>query len=461
MGKHYDIAIIGAGVVGGAVARELTRTELSVCVIERECDVGCGASKANSGIVHAGFDAKNGTLMAKLNVRGNELYERMCSELSVPFKRNGSLVLGFSEEDRRHLEDLRERGIKNGVGGLEILPRDKCPETNLSDDVEWVLHAPSAGIVDPMTLTVALCENAARNGADFLLGHAVRAVERTDDTWTLTVGSYKITADYVINAAGAGAPALSVMAGGVKREQILRRGEYCLLDKSRADLVKHTIFQTPGKMGKGVLVTPTVDGNILIGPTALDTSYDTATTREGQSELLKSARRSIRDVPQRDIINSFSGIRAIVGDDFVIEEAAEKWLDIMGICSPGLTAAPAIALYARELLGEKDARFAVTRGNFEPIRKGIPKSGELPHYGRVVCRCENVTEGEIIAAVRGIIPATTVDGVKRRVRAGMGRCQGGFCLTRILEIIARETGVELNEVTKSGGASFVAEVKIR
>lgn len=463
MGKHYDIAVIGAGVVGGAIARELTRTGMHVCIIERESDVACGASKANSGIVHAGFDARPDSLMAKLNVLGCKMYPELCEELDVPYKNNGSLVLGFSDEDKLHLEELLERGKKNSVKELEILSIDRMLEleSNLSDEVKWALHAPTAGIVDPMELTIALCENAVQNGAEIMLGHAVRAVEQVIGKWELTVGGEKVTADYVINAAGSGAPKLSEMAGGVKREQILRRGEYCLLDRKQEGLVTRTIFQTPGKMGKGVLITPTVHGNILIGPTAKDGDGDTATTLEGQREVLNSARRSIENIPQRDIINSFSGIRTIVGDDFVVELTVKNWVDVMGICSPGLTSAPAIGVYVREMLAENDARFSALHAGFDPFRKRIPKTGELPLYGRVVCRCETVTEGEIVAAIHRVIPATTVDGIKRRVRAGMGRCQGGFCLPRVLEIIARETGVSLNEVTKTGGSSFVVEEKIR
>ena len=463
MSKHYDVVIIGAGAVGGAIARELTRSRASVCIVEREADVGCGASKANSGIVHAGFDARPGSLMAKLNAEGSGMYPKLCAELDVPFEQNGAMVLGFSDGDRRHLETLLARGEKNGVSGLEILPGERCRELepNLSDEVEWALYAPGSGIVCPFGMTVALCENAVSNGAEIILGHAVRAVERSEGRWALTVGGVRITADYVVNAAGAGAPKLSVMAGGEPREQILRRGEYCLLDRSREGFVTRTIFQTPNEMGKGVLVTPSVHGNILIGPTAEDTGYDTATTREGQRRALDLARRSVRDLPQRDIINSFSGIRAIVGGDFVIEHMRDGWIDVMGICSPGLSAAPAIGVYAGDMLRGLDKRFSLPRENFDPIRKDIPKTGELPLYGHVVCRCETVTEGEIVAAIHRVIPAVTADGIRRRTRAGAGRCQGGFCLPRILEIIARETGMSLNEVTKSGGASFMVEDRIR
>ena len=463
MDKHFNVVIIGAGIVGGAIARELAHTKQSVCIIERESDVCCGASKANSGIIHAGYDARPGSLMAKFNVQGNKMYPGLCKELDVPFILNGSMVLGFSDEDREHLEDLIKRGEKNGVQGLEILPRERCLELepNLSGEVEWALYAPSAGIVCPFEMTIALCENAAENGAEIMLGHAVRKAEHKEDKWILTVGGARMTADYVINAAGAGAPKLSEMAGGELREQVLRRGEYCLLDTRCEGFVERTIFQTPGKMGKGVLITPTVHGNILVGPTADDTDYNTATTREGQRKVLESARRSVENLPRREIINSYAGIRAIVGDDFIIDETVKGWVDVMGICSPGLTAAPAIAVCVREMLCERDKGFSVLRDDFNPFRKGIPKTGELPLYGRVVCRCEDVTEGEIVAAIHRAIPATTADGIKRRVRAGMGRCQGGFCLPRILEVIARETGISLDEVTKAGGASFVVEDRIR
>lgn len=463
--NDYDVALIGAGVVGGAIARTLAQYELRVCQIERESDVACGSSKANSGIVHAGFDAREGSLMAALNIEGSRAFDSLCAELDVPFRRNGSLVLGFSDGDKTHLEKLLERGKANGVEGLTILNREKLieMEPNLSDEAVWALHAPTGGITCPYELTIALCENAVSNGVELLLGHAVRAVEPVEDGWVLTAGGRRITASYVINAAGAGAPKLSKLAGAGTFEQTLRRGEYCLLDKSQGGLVRSTIFQTPNEMGKGVLVTPTVDGNLLIGPTAKDAGDDTSTTREGQRELLNVARLSVPEIPSREVINSFCGLRAVVGDDFQIGTGAPRWINVLGICSPGLTAAPAIGRYVRDLLfdsmGTKERPHL--KSSFNPVRKGISRKGELPLYGRVVCRCETVTEGEIVEAIHRVIPATTVDGIKRRVRAGMGRCQGGFCMPRLLEIIARETGVDMDEITKTGGASYVLSGKIR
>jgi glycerol-3-phosphate dehydrogenase len=402
--------------------------------------------------------------MAKLNVKGASMYEAMCAELDVPFIRVGALVLAFSERDRERLETLLARGRSNGVGQLEIIGRDKLAELepNISEDALCALSAPTSAITCPYELTIALCENAASNGVKILLNHAVRAVERTDNGWELTVGGTKITADYVINAAGTGAPYLSSIAGAGEYEQTLRRGEYCLLDKSQSGLVTRTIFQVPNEMGKGVLVTPAVDGNILIGPTADADGMGTATTNEGQRLLLDTARLSVPNIPPREIINSFCGIRAVAGDDFQIAITAPNWINVLGICSPGLTAAPAIGEYVRELLFESiNGQLPELSPGFLPIRKGIPREGDLPLYGHIVCRCEAVTEGEIVAAIHRIIPATTVDGVKRRVRAGMGRCQGGFCLPRILEIIARETGIGMDEVTKTGGASYILAGKIR
>ena len=467
----YDVAIVGAGVVGGLIARELSRFNISVALLEKCNDMAMGTTKANSAIVHGGYDAQPGTLKAKLNVEGTALMPQVCEKLSVPFKNNGSLVVAFSESEMEHVKVLYDRGIKNGVPGLSVIDRDELRriEPNISESAVGALLCESAGIVCPYELTIAAVENAVVNGVEFIRNCRVQSIEQNGD-YTLKTTAGDIKAKFIINAAGNYSDKLASMVGDDSIDLVPRKGEYYLLDKSVGGLAVHTIFQCPNEMGKGILVTPTVDGNLLIGPTAknIDDKGDTTTTSEGLREIVEKALKSVPTVSPRNAITSFAGVRAHpVCDDFIIGwcEKSEHFLNVAGIESPGLSASPAIALYVREILSEKlnltekehysDVRKAPVRFRHMNDVERAELIKKNPAYGRIVCRCETVTEGEIIDAIRAPAGARDVDGVKRRTRAGMGRCQGGFCGSKVVEILSRELAVPMNEVTKFGGESKI------
>lgn len=469
----YDVAIIGGGVTGAAVARELSRFRLKVCVLEKEEDVCCGTSKANSAIVHAGYDAKPGTRMARLNVRGNEMMEQLSKELDFPWKRNGSLVLCLSEEDFPRLKQLYQQGLENGVRGLEILNRDEVlrMEPNVTDDVYAALYAPSAGIVCPFQLNIALAENASVNGVEFRFRTEVQRIEKLTEGFLLGTDREEIRARCVVNAAGVYADRFHNMVSRNKIHITARRGEYCLLDKCAGRHVERTIFSLPGAYGKGVLVAPTIHGNLLIGPNAVDIEdkEGTCTTREGLSEVLAKAGRSVKDLPIRQVITSFAGLRPHEdGHEFIIGEAedAEGFIDCAGIESPGLASCPAVGELVAGILKEKlepeekEHFISQRKGILNPDTLSMDRRNQLikeqPAYGTIVCRCEMITEGEILDAVRRPLGARSLDGVKRRTRAGMGRCQSGFCSPRVMEILSRELGVSVEEVTKAGKGSEVA-----
>ncbi len=474
----YDVVIIGAGVTGCAIARELSRRERKILVLDRQSDVCEGTSKANSGIVHAGYDAKPGTLKAKLNILGNRRMASLAQELDFPFKQNGSLVLCFREEDRPALCELLERGKANGVEPLSIIEADEIHriEPNISDDVVAALYAPTGGIVCPFNLTVALAENAAVNGVEFSLNTEVKEIVKSEGGYCIQAersGGEKLSIQtkFVVNAAGVYADRFHNMVSDKKIHITPRKGEYCLMDKNVGGYVQRTVFQLPTAYGKGTLVTPTVHGNLLVGPNAVDTEDAEAvnTTAKGLEEVLKAGSRSVRDLPgNRNIITSFAGLRAHEdGGDFVIGQAegAPGFIDAAGIESPGLTCAPAIGEYVAGLI--QDISPAAQKADFISTRKGIPSVAladrktreelvrENPLYANVICRCELVTEGEIVDAIKRPLGATTLDGVKRRTRAGMGRCQSGFCSPKVVEILAREWGVDMAEITKCGGKSGV------
>lgn len=472
----YDVIIIGAGVTGTACARELSRYQAKICVLEKEEDLCCGTSKANSAIVHAGYDAAEGTLKAKLNVRGNQIMEKLSEELDFPFKRNGSLVICLQEEDFPSLQALYERGIHNKVKGLQILNRDevKKMEPNVSDEVYAALYAPSAGIVCPFGMNIAFGENAASNGVEFRFDTEVQSIRKTERGWELLTSKGIFETRSIVNAAGVYADVFHNMVSKKKLHITPRRGDYCLLDRSAGEHVARTIFALPGKYGKGVLVTPTVHGNLLIGPTAVDieNKEGTNTTKEGLDHVLKMAGKNVKELPLRQAITSFAGLRAHeAGDDFVIGEPkdAPGFLDCAGIESPGLTAAPAVGEMAADILREKLG--LIQKENFISRRKGIldPRTlkkeeyqkliQENPAYGNMICRCEMITEGEIRDAIRRPLGARSLDGVKRRTRAGMGRCQSGFCSPKTMEILADELGVSLDQITKSGGSSQIIKGK--
>lgn len=467
----YDVIIIGAGVSGAACARELSRYQAKVCVLEKEEDVCCGTSKANSAIVHAGYDAEEGSLMAELNVEGNQMMEALSQELDFPFERDGSFAVCLSEEDMSNLQELYERGVKNGVPGLEIITDRKRiheMESNLTEDVTAVLYAPTGGIVCPFNLNIALAENAYTNGVEFQFNTEVEEIQAMEGGWTLKTSQGVYETRFVVNAAGVYADRFHNMVSASKINITPRRGDYCLLDKGAGTHVSRTIFALPNKYGKGILITPTVHGNLLVGPTAIDIvdKEATATTLEGLDELVAKADMNVRNLPMHQVITSFAGLRAHEDHhEFIIEELADApgFVDCAGIESPGLTSSPAIGKRVAEILRVKldlqpDPEWCGTRkGVLNPENLSKAEWMELirkePAYGNIICRCEMVTEGEILDAIRRPLGARSLDGVKRRTRAGMGRCQAGFCSPRTMEILNRECGIPMSEITKSGGNS--------
>ena len=466
----HDVIIIGAGIVGCATARELSRRKLDVLVLERENDAAGGASKANSGIVHAGYDAKPGTDKARFNMLGAVMFEEASRELGFVFNMCGSYVVCLDEADLPKLQDLKERGETNGVLGLEIIDGDKArqQEPSLSSQVVGALYAPTSGIVSPYEMTYAYAENAAANGVTFQFGANVIEVSAQDLGFTVltTLGEFKC--QVLINAAGINADTINNALSHRKINITPRKGEYVMLD--RTDSVKSTIFQLPTKMGKGVLVSPTVDKTVILGPTAtdVDSKDDTTTTEAGLNEILQNCLISVPQLQLERAVASFSGLRAHSDeDDFVIGEASDvpKFFNAAGIESPGLTSAPAIARYLEGLVTESlDAQpnpnFVATRKPPFSFRRATNeeravKIVENSDYGRIVCRCEMVTRGEILDALRSPLPARDTDAIKRRTRTGMGRCQGGFCSGSVIELMAKELGLDLHEVTKSGGNSAI------
>ena len=470
MTDMYDVIIIGGGVSGAASARELSRYKVRACVLEKEEDVCCGTSKANSAIAHAGYDAEPGSLMAKLNVRGNEMMEQLSKDLDFPFQRIGSLVICLSEEEMPGLQKLYDKGIANGVKGLKILNREEVleMEPNITDNVYAALYAPTAGIVCPFNLNIALAENAYTNGIEFRFNTEVQNIRKIDGGYELCTNQGTFRTKYVVNAAGVYADKFHNMVSEKKIHITPRRGDYCLLDKSAGTHVSRTIFSLPTKYGKGVLVTPTVHGNLLVGPTAIDmeNKEGTNTTREGLDEVITKAGQNVKSLPMRQVITSFAGLRAHEdGTEFIIGEPedARGFIDCAGIESPGLTSCPAIGEMVAGILQEKlglekkDNFIATRKGILDPDTLTREERAELiqrePAYGNIICRCEMITEGEILDAIRRPLGARSLDGVKRRTRAGMGRCQSGFCSPRTMEILARELHVSMADITKSGGKS--------
>lgn len=467
-----DVAIIGAGVVGGMIARELARYELDICIIEKENDVAMGATKANSAIVHAGFDAKPNTLKAELNVKGSRMMENVARELGVRYKRNGSIVVGFDQEDRKTLNELLERGKANGVEGVYIAERKELEaiEPNIGDDVICALVAPTGAIICPYGLCIAAVGNAMDNGASLKLGFTVANVTAVDGYYRLigTDGEC-IEARYVINCAGAYSDQIAAYIGDNSFSITPRRGEYVLMDKAQGGLISHTVFCCPSKMGKGILVSPTVDGNLLLGPTAedIEDKDDLDTTQTGSERIYSQAMRQVKGIAKGMAITGFSGIRATGSTgDFIINMPRERFVNVAGIESPGLSASPAIAEYVADMLFKSGLK-ADKKKNFDPFRRSSHWLSELseaerdavisehPEYAHIICRCELVSEGEIIDAIRTEPRPRDVDGVKRRTRSGMGRCQGGFCSPHIVELLARELGCDFSDVTKKGRGSYI------
>lgn len=465
-----DVVIIGAGVIGGAVARELSKYELDVCIVEKCSDVAMGATRANSAIVHAGFDAKEGTLKAKMNVRGSKMMESYARELGVKYTRCGSLVVGFSDEDRETLRELLARGEKNGVEGLEILERDEILklEGAIGDSVKVALYAPTGAIICPYELCMAAVGNAMDNGAELKLNFEVKDIKRVDGGFEVSSERETVFAKYVINCAGLYSDEIARLVGDESFTVTPRRGEYMLLDKECGSLVSRTVFRCPSKMGKGILVTPTVDGNLLLGPTAedIEDKEDKSTTMAGLDMIKSRAFEQVKGINLSKVITSFTGLRSVGSTgDFIINERG-GFINCAGIESPGLSSAPAIAEYVAELLKSAGAVLA-PKSDFNGVRRPMywfkecsdeEKNAVIeknPEYAHIICRCEMTSEGEIIESIRTNPGARDVDGVKRRTRSGMGRCQGGFCSPYVVEILARELGVDYTEITKFGGNSYI------
>lgn len=469
----YDVLIIGAGVIGASIFRELTKYNLKVAVVEKENDVAMGTTKANSAIIHAGYDPKCGTLMAKYNVRGNDMFEKICNELSVPFKRIGSLVLAFNNEDLKVIKDLFINGNNNGVKGLEILNKEEVLslEPNISKEVIGALYAPTAGIIGPFEYTIALMENGYKNGGDIILESEVVSIDKLEEIFIIKIKDGKeIKAKYIINAAGIYADRIHNMICKEKFKIIPRKGEYYVMDKSQGNIVNHTIFPCPSKVGKGILVTPTVHGNILVGPNAVDLEDKESlnTTSEGLKYIRKSVAHITEKIDFKESIRTFSGLRATSTiNDFIIGEDSEVkgFIDVAGIKSPGLSSAPAIAEDIIKLLRNSglnlmkndnftEGRTQVRIAELSPLEKEELIKNQ-PLYGRVICRCEGITEGEIVDVIKNSFGKITLDGVKRRCRPGMGRCQGSFCGPRVQEIIARELNIKMEDVLLEKNDSII------
>ena len=466
----YDVVVIGAGVVGGLVARELSKYKINLCLLEKEGDVAMGATKANSAIVHAGFDAKAGSMKAKMNVRGSEMMESVAKELGVKYQRNESLVVAF-ENERKEVEEIYERGMKNQVKGLSIIERDEllALEPNLNPELSCALLAKTGAIVCPYELCISAVGNAMDNGAELKLDFEVSGIEKKDSYYVIKSSDGRaVETKYFINSAGLYSDKIAKMTNDGDFEVHPRRGEYMILDKECGSLVSRTIFHTPTKMGKGILVSPTVDGNLLLGPTAVDIEdkEDTSVSAEGFDMIVKGALDNVSGIPFGKVITSFCGLRSVGSTGDFIIKYRDGVITLGGIESPGLTSAPAIAEYVIELFAKNGVYFE-KKIDFNPYRKpahefresSIEKKNEIiatdPRYGRIVCRCESVTEGEIVEAIHTNPPARDVDGIKRRTRSGMGRCQGGFCSPIVVGILARELGLPIEEITKFGKGSVI------
>lgn len=475
--QNFDVIIIGGGVIGCAVARELARKKLRIALLEATADICNGQSKANTAIVHGGHDAKEGSLKAKFNVLGNAMFDRIARELDVPFERNGSLVVAFTQEEEPALDALFARGVANGVPGLRLIDREELlrREPNLSPAARRALLVESGGIVCPYELTQAYAENAAHNGVEFIREARVTAVRAQEGGWQIESTAGDFAAKAVVNCAGIHSDEINNMVSEKKYSMTPRRGEYYIVDKRYAGAFRSTVFQVPTAMGKGILVAPTVDGTILLGPTADDIpdKEDKRSTADGLARVLAGASKTWENIPGRGFITTFSGVRAHAdAGDFVLGEAPDApcFFNALGIESPGLSSAPAIGEYLANAVA--DRLHAEPNPDFDPIRRGIPKFRELsneervaliaenPDYAKIVCRCETVTEAEIRESIRRPVGARTMDGVKRRTRAGMGRCQSGFCSTRVMEILCEELGLEPTEVTKCGGESRFVEERL-
>lgn len=475
----YDVIIIGSGIIGSAIARNLSKYKLDTLVLEKENDVSDGTTKANSSIAHAGYDAEPGSLKAKFNVLGSQMMEELCNELYVPYKNIGSLVVGFDEKDEEVLKELYEKGIKNGVKDLQLLNKEETLkiEKNISKDITSSLYAPTGAVIGPWELSIAMLENAMDNGVKLKLNQKVIDINKEEYGFLVKTETDSFKTKYVINAAGLYADEIHNLVSKPKFKITPRRGQYLLFDKYAGKHVNTVVFQCPTPLGKGVVVLPTVHGNLLVGPDAEDIKdkFDLDTTSENIKKIMDSANKGVEELDFSKVITSFSGLRAHsdVGD-FIIEEVedAKGFIDVSGIESPGLTAAPAIGEYVSEMLKDIDGNFEENK-DFNPKRREPIVFMDLSNdekkelikkdkkYGRIICRCENITEGEIVDIIHRNAGATTIDGVKRRARPGSGRCQGGFCQPKVMEILARELNIDITQVKKDKPNSKVAISKTK
>ncbi len=470
-----DVIIVGAGIIGTAIARELSKFDLKVTVIEKNTDLSEGTSKANSGLIHSGHDCKPNTQKAKFNKRGNELYTKLCEDLEIPFRRNGALVLCFNEEEHYKIEELYERAKVNNIPDVSIIYKDDILklEENINNNIYSALYAKSAGIVSPYEATVAFGENAYINGVQFKLNTKVVDIKKVNDIFEVSTNSEVLKTKILINSAGVYADEINNILSSKKYKITPRKGEYILLDNVAKYLTDKTLFPLPTEKGKGILITPTVHNNILLGPSSLniEDKEDISTTKDVMDYVLKSVESTISDIPIDKIITSFSGLRAsIEGEyDFVVGESSdvENFINTLGINSPGLSAAPAIGEYVKEIVVNKlkpkekdnfiEKRSSIKVFNELTEKEQIELVKENKNYGKIICRCESVTLGEILDSINRPLGATTVDGIKRRTRLTMGRCQGGFCTSKVLEILAKELNVDIKEVTKFGEGSNILD----
>ncbi len=468
-----DVIIIGAGIIGTTIARELSKYNLNIVVVDKKSDISEGVSKSNSGLIHSGHDCEPNKLKAKFNVRGNEMYTQLCEELDIPFRRNGALVLCFNENEHNKIESLYQRSIENGVPDVSIIFKEEILklEKNIKDNIYSALYVKTAGIISPYEATIAFAENANTNGVKFKLETEVLNIIKKDEIFEVDTNKGLLKSKIIVNASGLFSDEINNMLSNKKYKIVPRKGEYVLLDKTTKHIVDKTCFPLPTKLGKGILVTPTVHNNILVGPSSIDVDdkEDNSTTGDMLEHVLQAGEHTVNSIPRGKIITSFSGLRAGLEDeeDFVVGESCDvpNLINALGINSPGLSAAPAIAEYIGEIIVTK--LNPSKKENFISKRQGIKNFGHLTEeeqinlikknkdYAKIICRCEGITLGEILDSINRPLGATTVDGVKRRTRLSMGRCQGGFCTSKVIEILAKELGLDIASVSKFGNGSNI------
>lgn len=478
--SQYDVIIIGAGAVGCAIARELSRYKIKVAVMEKECDVAAGTSGRNSAVVHAGFNNTPGSLMAKLCVEGNRGFEQVCKELDVRYKKTGKMLIAFDDEDVDTLRNIVEKGYRNGCKELQLV--DQAQLRNIIPDTTGIagMLSPETAIMDPFSYCIALAENAIFNGVDFFLNHEVQGIHRVSDGFLIISGKRSFKTQYVINSAGLYSDKVSSMAGVDGYQIYPCRGEYFILDKENVPYLDIPIYPAPKKGigGLGVHLTPTIDGNVIIGPSAeyIGERNDYACTKETADKLLREAKELLPILKDKKIIGSYSGIRpkqAPPGEggfrDFVIQEepTCKGLINLIGIESPGLTASLPIARMVRDILSEHFD--LIEKPDFEPVRKGITRFRDLPEeeqeqliaddpdYGEIICRCQKITKHEIKAAIENPLGARSISAIKYRAWPTTGRCNGGYCLSKIVDILVKEYGMKPEEITYRGMGSEMFE----